>query len=49
MSCQPKKTYKLIDYEDDYDFGVIALECDHLPDEKVADESPSNATSSLQN
>ena len=38
LSCQPKKTYKLIDYEDDYDFGVIALECDHLPDEKVADE-----------
>lgn len=37
LSCQPKKTYELIDYEDDYDFGVIALECDHLPDEKVAE------------
>jgi methenyltetrahydromethanopterin cyclohydrolase len=38
LSCQPKKTYELIDYEDDYDFGVIALECDKLPDQKVADE-----------
>ncbi|MGZ4922880.1 MAG: methenyltetrahydromethanopterin cyclohydrolase [Halobacteriota archaeon] len=37
LSCQPKKTYELIDYEDDYDFGVIALECDRLPDEKVAE------------
>jgi methenyltetrahydromethanopterin cyclohydrolase len=32
-----RKQYELIDYEDDYDFGVLALECDHLPDEKVAD------------
>ena len=38
LSCQPKKTYELIDYEDDYDFGVLALESDRLPDEKVADE-----------
>jgi methenyltetrahydromethanopterin cyclohydrolase len=38
LSCQPKKTYELIDYEDDYDFGVLALECDRLPDEKIADD-----------
>ncbi len=38
LSLQPKKTYELIDYEDDYDFGVLALESDRLPDERVADE-----------
>ncbi len=38
LSCQPKKTYELIDYEDDYDFGVLALESDRLPEERVADE-----------
>ncbi len=38
LSCQPKKTYELIDYEDDYDFGVLALESDRLPDERVAGE-----------
>ncbi|MGZ4905909.1 MAG: methenyltetrahydromethanopterin cyclohydrolase [Halobacteriota archaeon] len=38
LSCQPQKTYELIDYEDDYDFGVLALESDRLPDERVADE-----------
>ncbi len=38
LSLQPKKTYELIDYEDDYDFGVLALESDRLPDERVAGE-----------
>jgi methenyltetrahydromethanopterin cyclohydrolase len=37
LSCQPKKTYDSIGYRDDYDFGVLALESDSLPDAKATD------------
>ncbi|HTX44389.1 MAG TPA: methenyltetrahydromethanopterin cyclohydrolase, partial [Methanocella sp.] len=35
LALKPKHTYEVIDYEDDYDFAVIALEADKLPNEKV--------------
>ena len=37
LALKPKHTYEVIEYEDDYDFAVIALEADKLPDEKVMD------------
>ena len=42
LSLKPKHTYEVIDYEDDFDSAVIALESDHLPNgavmEKIAEE-----------
>ncbi|HEY9245591.1 MAG TPA: methenyltetrahydromethanopterin cyclohydrolase [Candidatus Methanoperedens sp.] len=35
LALKPKKTYERIRYEDDYDYAVIALESNQLPDEKV--------------
>ena len=35
LALKPKKTYELIEYEDDADYAVIALEASKLPDEKV--------------
>jgi len=35
LALKPKHTYEVIEYEDDYDFAVIALEADKLPTEKV--------------
>jgi methenyltetrahydromethanopterin cyclohydrolase len=35
LALKPKKTYKRIEYEDDFDHAVIALESNKLPDEKV--------------
>ena len=35
LALKPKKTYELIEYEDDADYAVIALEANKLPDEKV--------------
>ncbi len=35
LALKPKKTYERIKYEDDYDYAVIALESNQLPDEKV--------------
>ncbi len=35
LALKPKKTYELIEYEDDADYAVIALESNKLPDEKV--------------
>ncbi len=37
LALKPKKTYEMIDYEDDAEYAVIALESDRLPDEKVID------------
>ena len=37
LSRQPKKTYESIGYRDDYDFGVLALESDKLPDVNVTE------------
>ncbi|WP_424357226.1 methenyltetrahydromethanopterin cyclohydrolase [Methanocella sp. MCL-LM] len=37
LALKPKHTYEVIEYEDDYDFAVIALEADKLPNEKVMD------------
>jgi methenyltetrahydromethanopterin cyclohydrolase len=42
LSLKPKHTYEVIEYEDDFDSGIIALESDHLPNggvmEKIAEE-----------
>ena len=35
LSLMPKHTYEVIDYEDDSDFAVIALESDKLPNGEV--------------
>ncbi len=35
LALKPKKTYERIKYEDDYNYAVIALESNQLPDEKV--------------
>lgn len=37
LALKPKHTYEVIDYEDDSDFAVIALEASTLPGEKVLD------------
>ncbi|MCD1295741.1 methenyltetrahydromethanopterin cyclohydrolase [Methanocella sp. CWC-04] len=37
LALKPKHTFEVIEYEDDYDFAVIALEADKLPNEKVMD------------
>jgi methenyltetrahydromethanopterin cyclohydrolase len=42
LSLKPKHTFEVIDYEDEYEAAVIALESDHLPNggvmEKIAEE-----------
>lgn len=42
LSLKPKHTFEVIDYEDDFDSAVIALESDHLPNgavmQKIAEE-----------
>jgi len=42
LSLKPKHTFEVIDYEDDFEYAVICLESDHLPNgevmEKIADE-----------
>lgn len=35
LALKPKKTYELLDYEDDAEYAVITLESDKLPNEKV--------------
>lgn len=35
LALKPKKTYEQIDYKDDAEYAVIALEASKLPDEKV--------------
>ena len=35
LALKPKKTYEKIDYEDDFDTAIIALESNKLPDEEV--------------
>ena len=35
LALKPKHTFERIQYEDDFDHGVIALESNSLPDEKV--------------
>ncbi len=37
LALKPKKTYEELEYEDDAEYAVIALESDTLPDEKVID------------
>ncbi|HTX43830.1 MAG TPA: methenyltetrahydromethanopterin cyclohydrolase [Methanocella sp.] len=37
LALKPKHTYEVIEYEDDSDFAVIALEASALPNEKVMD------------
>jgi len=43
LSLKPKHTYEVIEYEDDFDSAIIALESDHLPNggvmEKIAEEA----------
>ena len=42
LSLKPKHTFEVIEYEDDFDWAVICLESDHLPNaevmQKIADE-----------
>lgn len=38
LSLKPKSTYEAIDYEDEFDYAVIALESDHLPNAAVMEE-----------
>jgi methenyltetrahydromethanopterin cyclohydrolase len=38
LSLKPKHTYEVIDYEDDFDYAVIALESDHLPNASVMEK-----------
>jgi methenyltetrahydromethanopterin cyclohydrolase len=42
LSLKPKHTFEVIEYEDDFDSAVIALESDHLPNggvmQKIAEE-----------
>ncbi|RPJ49883.1 MAG: methenyltetrahydromethanopterin cyclohydrolase, partial [Methanobacteriota archaeon] len=42
LSLKPKHTYEVIEYEDDYDYAVMALESNTLPNgevlEKIAEE-----------
>ncbi len=42
LALKPKHTYEVIEYEDDFESAVIALESDHLPNgevmEKIAEE-----------
>jgi methenyltetrahydromethanopterin cyclohydrolase len=35
LSLKPKHTFEVIEYEDDFDWGVICLESDHLPNAEV--------------
>ena len=35
LSLKPKHTYEVIEYEDEFDYAVIALESDHLPNADV--------------
>ncbi len=37
LALKPKKTYEMLEYEDDAEYAVIALESNRLPDEKVID------------
>src|SRR5574341_2306610 len=37
LALKPKKTYERIKYEDDYNYAVIALRSEELPDEKVVE------------
>ena len=37
LALKPKHTYEVIEYEDDSDFAVIALESSTLPNEKILD------------
>ncbi len=37
LALKPKHTYEVIEYEDDSDFAVIALESSTLPNEKIMD------------
>ncbi|KUG21000.1 MAG: methenyltetrahydromethanopterin cyclohydrolase [Methanomicrobiaceae archaeon] len=38
LSLKPKHTYEVIDYEDEFDYAVIALESDHLPNASVMEK-----------
>lgn len=38
LSLKPKHTYEVIEYEDDFDSAVIALESDHLPNAQVMEK-----------
>ena len=42
LALKPKHTYEVIEYEDDFDSAIIALESDHLPNggvmEKIAED-----------
>jgi len=35
LSLKPKHTFEVIEYEDDFDWAVICLESDHLPNAEV--------------
>jgi len=37
LALKPKKTYEILDYEDDAEYAIITLESDNLPNEKVID------------
>jgi len=37
LALKPRKTYEMLEYEDDAEYAVIALESNRLPDEKVID------------
>jgi len=38
LSLKPKHTFEVIEYEDDFDSAVIALESDHLPNAQVMEK-----------
>ncbi len=37
LALKPKETYEKLEYEDDAEYAIIALESDRLPDERVID------------
>jgi len=38
LSLKPKHTYEVIEYEDEFDYAVICLESDHLPNAAVMEK-----------
>ncbi|KUK01413.1 MAG: Methenyltetrahydromethanopterin cyclohydrolase, partial [Methanobacteriaceae archaeon 41_258] len=49
LSKKPRKTYEEIDYEDDADIAIIALESDKLPDEYVTENIAEECGVSTEN
>jgi len=48
-SLKPKHTFEVIEYEDDFDSAVIALESDHLPNAQVMEKIAEDCHVSVAN